>query len=80
MLVLQVPQTSLIHKMPTKRPLQGRLFIETFHCIFLVEEKLIWTMIWKNQEDLVTFLKGQDISQFLSSLAAMQCFYIKMRH
>ena len=32
-----------------------------FQCIFMVEEKLIWTVIWKNQEDLVTFPKGQNV-------------------
>ena len=47
MLILQVPPTSLIHKMTTKEP---------FVCIFMVEE----TFIWKNQEALLTFLRGQD--------------------
>ena len=26
----------------------------------MVEETFIWTEIWKNQEALLTFLKGQD--------------------
>ena len=26
----------------------------------MVEEKLIWKEIWKNQEALITFLRGQD--------------------
>ena len=29
----------------------------------MVEEKLIWKEIWKNQEALITFLRGQDARQ-----------------
>ena len=43
-----------------KRPLQGQLFIEPFVGIFMVEETFIWTEIWKNQEALLTFIRGQD--------------------
>ena len=32
----------------------------SFLCIFMVEETFIWSEIWKNQADLMTFLKGQD--------------------
>ena len=60
MFVLQVPPTSLFHKMTTKKPLQGKFFIEPFVCIFKVQETFIWTEIWKNQEALLTFLRGQD--------------------
>ena len=28
----------------------------------MVEERFIWTEIWTNQEDVFTFLKGQDVS------------------
>ena len=59
MFILQAPQTSLFHKMK-KRPLQGKLFIEPFVSIFIVEETFIWTEIWKNQEAPFTFLRGQD--------------------
>ena len=27
----------------------------------MVDDKFIWTDIWKNQEDLIVFLKGQDV-------------------
>ena len=60
MFILQVPPTSLIHKLTKKKPLQGKLFIEPFVFIFMVEETLIWTEIWKNQEALLTSLRGQD--------------------
>ena len=29
--------------------------IEYFHRIFMMEEKVIWTEIWKIQVDLITF-------------------------
>ena len=35
-------------------------FKKTLICIFIVDEKFIWTEIWKNQEALIHFLKGQD--------------------
>ena len=38
----------------------------------MVEEKLIWKEIWKNQEALITFLRGQDAchvsSEYLPTL------------
>ena len=40
MFILQVPTTSLIHKLKAKD-----------HCIFLVEKTLIWSEIWKNISD-----------------------------
>ena len=55
MIILQVPPTSLILK-----PLQGKLLIEPFRCIFMGEETFIWTEILKNQEALLNFLRGQD--------------------
>ena len=39
--------------------MQGKLFIEPYVCIFMVEEMFIWKEIWKNQEALLTFLRGQ---------------------
>ena len=56
MFILQVPPSSIIHK----RPLQGKLFIEPFVWIFMLKETFIWTEIEKNQEALLTFLRGQD--------------------
>ena len=60
MFILQVPPNFINSKNDNKRPLQGKLFIESFVCIFMVEETFIWTEIWKNQEALLTFLRGQD--------------------
>ena len=62
MLVLKVPPFSFTHKMLTKKPQQGKLFMKPFHCTFMVEDTFIWTVIWKYQEDLATFLKRQDVS------------------
>ena len=56
--VLQVPPTSCIHK--TDKMGQGKIFIESFHCIFILDDKFIVTKIWKIQEYLTTFLKGQN--------------------
>ena len=61
MLVLQVPPTSLVHKWQQKKP-AGQTLYRTFNCLFMEEEKFIWIVKWKNQEDLKTFLKGQDVS------------------
>ena len=61
MFILQVLPTSLVHKMGAKTPLQSKLFIESIlFFIFMVEETIILTEIWKNQVALMTFLKGQD--------------------
>ena len=60
MLVLQVPPTSLIHKMSTKTT-AGQTLYRTLSLHIYVEETFIWTEIWKNQEDMITFLKGQDL-------------------
>ena len=63
MSVLQIPQALIVHNMATKKPCRA-LFIEPFRCTFIVEYKLIWTVIWrekKKQEDLITFLKGQNV-------------------
>ena len=44
------------------RPLKGKLFKEPFHYIFMVEEKFIRTVnIKTKQEDVITFLMGQDV-------------------
>ena len=71
MFILQLPPISLIHKV-VKKPQQGKLFIEPFFCILMVEEKLILKEIWKNQEALITFLRGQDArhgySEYLPTL------------
>ena len=32
-------------------------------CIFMVEETFIWIKMWKKQEDLITYLKRQDVHQ-----------------
>ena len=48
-------------KNSNKRPLQSKLFIEQFLFIFMVEEKKYLDRDMKKQEDLITFLKGQDV-------------------
>ena len=40
--------------------LQGKTAAGQTLCILMVEEKFIWKEIWKNQEALITFLRGQD--------------------
>ena len=59
MFILQVPPTSLIHKMSTKTT-AGQTLYRTLSLHIYVEETFIWTEIWKNQEALLTFLRGQD--------------------
>ena len=58
MFIFQAPQFHLF-KNDNKRPLQGKLFIEPLVSIFMVEETCLWTQIWKYQEALLTFLRGQ---------------------
>ena len=60
MLVLQVPPTSLLNKM-AKKATAGQTLYRTLSLHIYGGEKFIGTVIWKNQEDLVTFLKGQDV-------------------
>ena len=47
MSLLQVSSTSLIHKKGNRLPLKGKLFIEFFHCRFMLNKKLFG----KNMQD-----------------------------
>ena len=69
-LILSLPPTFFLHKYyqfyqfinAKKRQLHGELFIKPIFCIYMVDENFIGTVICKNQEDLVTLLKVQDVS------------------
>ena len=59
MFILQVPPNLITHKMTTKRPLQGKLFIEPFFHIYGGGNIYLDRDI-KNQEAMLTFLREQD--------------------
>ena len=67
MFFLQVPQTSLFHKM-AKRQLQGKVFIEPLLFVCMVEDTFIYTDIWKSQEAQITSLNGQDARHGFSEI------------
>ena len=50
----------MLEEKKKKKTMQDKLCREHFLCIFMVKETFIWTEIWKNQEALITFTKGQD--------------------
>ena len=53
MSVLQIPQALLVHNVATKNPCRA-LFIEPFRCTFIVEYKLIWTVILQRAFRLIS--------------------------
>ena len=59
MFILKVPPNLITHKMTTKRPLQGKLFIEPFFHIYGGGNIYLDRDI-KNQEAMLTFLREQD--------------------
>ena len=54
--------------------MQGKLLIEPFYCIFIVEEFFFWTAICKNKRALLSFLKGQDVSYLNVNIAMQSAF------
>ena len=57
--------------------MQGKLFIESFNCLFKLEENFILTEICKIQEELITFLKRQNASPDSVIFFSSQCAYEK---
>ena len=66
MFILAVPQ---LHT-DNKRPMQGKLFIEPFVCIFMVEETLIWTAIWKKPGSSAHFPKRTGCTPWFFKMSA----------